>query len=112
MAKQATFKQNVNIIDYVAAAALNVGDVVPLTNGCGVALNTVAIGASVGLAVEGVYDISSDTGTAWAVGDLIYWDNTNKVGTKTATSNTPMGYAVAAKAAATVAGTIKLQFKL
>jgi predicted RecA/RadA family phage recombinase len=42
----------------------------------------------------------TDTGAAWAVGDKIYWDNTNKVFTKTATSNTLVGYALEAKGSA------------
>ena len=112
MSKQATFVKEADVIDYVATANLTVGDVVPITNGCGVALNTVASGASVSLAVEGAFDITAETGVAWAVGDLIYWDDTNNHGTKTATSNTAMGYAILAKDSAAAVGRVKLQPKL
>jgi predicted RecA/RadA family phage recombinase len=45
---------------------------------------------------------------AWAEGDLVYWDNTAKQFTKTSTSNTKAGYAVAAKLTAGVSGRMRL----
>jgi predicted RecA/RadA family phage recombinase len=99
------------------------GDVIPLTapsggvvSGTGfmtgaiiaIACSTVAAGLTVEAAVEGVFDHASDTGTAWAEGDKLYWDNTNKVFTKTASGNTIAGVAVAAKLSATTTGRIKL----
>ncbi len=66
----------------------------------GVAAGDVASGAEGEFQVEGVFDLDRTTGagTAWSVGDLVYWDNTNKKTTKTATGNKLIG--VAAKAAA------------
>lgn len=58
--------------------------------------------------VIGVFDVASDTGTAWAVGDVVYWDDTNKRFTKTTTSNTKAGLVVAAKQSADVVGRIRL----
>jgi predicted RecA/RadA family phage recombinase len=73
-----------------------------------VAAVTVAAGALFAAYTEGVYDIVSDTGVAWAEGDLVYWDNTAKVFTKTATSNTKAGVAVAAKTSGATTGRVKL----
>lgn len=48
------------------------------------------------------------SGQAWAVGDDIYWDDTAKQLTKTATSNTKVGVATVAKATAAVVGRLVL----
>ena len=66
-------------------------------------------GSTVAGFVEGVYDVTtSDTAAAWSVGDTIYFDATNKVFTKTATSNTKAGYAVLAKGSSAATGRIRL----
>lgn len=57
---------------------------------------------------EGVYEIDSNTGTGWVVGDVIYWDDTAKRFTKAVTDNTKAGIAVEAKASAGVTGKVKL----
>lgn len=57
---------------------------------------------------KGVFDVTSDTGAAWAVGDVIYWDDAAKKFTKTTTSNTKCGIAVAAKLSADVVGRVSL----
>lgn len=67
-----------------------------------------ASGATVAGYTLGVFDAASDTGTAWAVGDVVYWDDTNKRFTKTSTSNTKAGYVVAAKASGDVTGRVRL----
>ena len=61
--------------------------------------------------VVGVYDVVAEgagSGQAWAEGDLIYWDNTAKKFTKTSTSNTKAGVAVAAKLTAATEGRLRL----
>lgn len=112
MAKQFAFVKEGEVIDYTAAADIAVGDVVPMVNGCGVALAAIANGATGSVLIDGVGDIPSDTGAAWVVGDLIYWDDTANVGTKTSTSNVALGFAVQAKASAGTSARVKLQFKL
>ncbi len=57
---------------------------------------------------EGVYDLPSDTGAAWAEGDVVYLLADGSAFTKTATANTKAGVAVAAKASADTTGRIKL----
>ncbi len=45
------------------------------------------------LKLEGVWILPKAPGTAWSQGDKLYFDNTAKTFTKTATSNTAAGYA-------------------
>jgi predicted RecA/RadA family phage recombinase len=73
-----------------------------------IASATVAAGLLFAAWTEGVYDVTSNTGAAWAEGDTVYWDDTAKVFTKTSTSNTKAGVAVAAKDSAATTGRIKL----
>ena len=44
-------------------------------------------------ALVGVFDLNKVGSQAWSVGDKVYWDNTNKEATKTATANTLIGVA-------------------
>lgn len=58
--------------------------------------------------VEGVYDVPKATGAAWSEGDVVYWDDTAKNFTKTTTSNTKCGYAVAGALSGATSGRIRL----
>ena len=61
---------------------------------------------------SGVFDHTAEgagSGQAWAVGDAVYWDNTNKRLTKTETDNTKVGVAVAAKATTGTIGRFRLE---
>ena len=58
----------------------------------GVAVNNQSSGDSTEVLTEGVFDLSKDTST-FAEGDYVYWDNTAKLCTSTATSNTKIGVA-------------------
>ncbi|MEM6553519.1 MAG: DUF2190 family protein [Planctomycetota bacterium] len=70
----------------------------------GVPVTSGAENEKVALNLRGVFELTSDTGTAYTQGDLLYWDDTNKRVTKTATSNTLVGFAAADKtSAATIA---------
>lgn len=64
----------------------------------GVAAGTYDNGADGVISLCGVFDIAKDTST-FAVGDAVYWNNTTKVVTSTASGNTKVG--VATKAALT-----------
>src|SRR5438309_1562454 len=86
--------------DVAAGAAFKIGAIIAVAAVTGV-LATADVVAGY---VQGVYDLASDTGTAWAIGDIVYWDDTNKRFTKTSTSNTKSGYVVAAKASGDVTG--------
>ena len=76
----------------------------------GIATATAASGAEVEVLIEGVVDHARATGasTDWTAGTKIYWDNTNKVITKTATSNTLIGIAMTAAAVGDATGRVRL----
>ncbi len=59
----------------------------------GISVNTQNQGESIEIVVEGVFDLAKDNST-FANGDYVYWDNTNKVATSTATGNKKIGVAV------------------
>ena len=74
----------------------------------GVPQTTQLAGDLVGLDLTGEFTFPSDTGAAWAVGDIVYWDDTAKVFTKTTTSNTKAGVASAVKGSSAATGTVRL----
>lgn len=65
-------------------------------------------GAEVEGCVVGVYELAKTSAQAWTVGAKIYWDNTNKVCTTTASGNTLIGAAVAAAANPSDTGIVRL----
>ncbi|WP_300115238.1 capsid cement protein [Sphingobium sp.] len=74
-----------------------------------VALNAAALGAPVEGKTSGVWDLSKATGEAWvAYTTKVYWDNTNKRLTSTASGNTYVGVAVQNQASADTSGRVKL----
>ncbi len=64
----------------------------------GVAAGDAESGATVEAALTGVFDLTKVGSQAWAVGDKVYWDDTNKRCTTVATDNTLIGVAVEAVA--------------
>lgn len=62
----------------------------------GVATADAALGEAVEACLVGVYDLKKVGSQAWSAGDKVYWDDTNKETTKTATANTLIGVAVEA----------------
>lgn len=69
-----------------------------------------AEGASFAGAHQGCFEVPAATGQAWAANafPLVYWDDTNKVFTTTASGNTKAGIAIAAKASDGAVGSVKL----
>lgn len=108
MSKEATKVQEGGVIDYTASGTISNGDVVPLTTMVGVALDDAVSGDTISLAIAGVFKIDAATADTVAVGDALYFDASNRVVTKTSTSNTPAGTAVTAKAGST-AGTVNVK---
>ncbi len=64
----------------------------------GVATTDAALGEAVEACLVGVYDLKKVGSQAWSAGDKVYWDDTAKETTKTATANTLIGVAVEAVA--------------
>jgi predicted RecA/RadA family phage recombinase len=83
-----------NTIDHIPTADVAAGDVVVQGELVGVAKQPIKAGQLGSLAVAGVFDFPVTSLTGWAVGDLAYWNNTNKVATKTQTGNKLLGKAV------------------
>ena len=59
----------------------------------GVAANISAVDDDLVLNLDGVFILPKAASQAWTVGQKVYWDNTNKVCTTTATGNTLIGAA-------------------
>lgn len=97
-------------VTLTAPYALNSGDGALIGSLFGVAVTAAASGAEVALEVEGVFDLTRETGagTAWSAGVLIYWDNTNKRTTKAAAGNKVIGIAVKAAADGDATGRVRL----
>jgi len=88
MAKEATKIQKGEVVDYTATAAIANGDVVPLSDRVGVATNDAVIGDVISLELEGVWEIAAATADAVSFGDVLYFDATNRVVTKTSEIDT------------------------
>lgn len=73
-----------------------------------IAAITVAEGATFTGVTEGVFTLPKATGAAWTEGAAVYWDNTNKVVTTTASGNTKIGVAIAAAASGDTSGKVRL----
>lgn len=74
----------------------------------GVATTTVASGAQAEFVTEGAFTLSKTSAQAWTVGQLIYWDDTNKVATSTSTSNKLIGVAMTIAANPSGTGDVRL----
>ena len=109
---QATFVQEGDAIDYTPAADVAVGDVVVQTDLIGVATREIKANELGALAVAGVFDVAKQGGAAvtFTAGQLVYWDDTNKVAVETdgAGANKLMGKAVAAAADAETTVRVRL----
>lgn len=105
---QATFIQEGHYIDHTPAGALASGDVVVQGDLVGVTVRPLAAGEAGSLAVDGVFDFNKNTGVAYTVGTLLYWDDTNNVVTTTAAGNKAIGKVVRAAASADVTVRIRL----
>lgn len=74
----------------------------------GVVGTTVASGALMALHTEGQHTLPKATGAAWAVGDIVYWDDSAKNVTKTSSGNTKIGYATSVQASGDTTGVVNL----
>jgi predicted RecA/RadA family phage recombinase len=90
------FIQGGDTITLVAPYAVASGAGLLVGSIFGVAITTAAISTSVEAAVTGVFDLAKVGSQAWTVGVRIYWDDTNKYCTTTASTNKLIGVAVAA----------------
>ncbi|MCR8724134.1 DUF2190 family protein [Frigidibacter sp. ROC022] len=87
-----------NTLTLTAPHAVASGDGLLVGSIFGVAAGDAESGATVEAALTGVFDLIKVGSQAWAVGDKVYWDDTNKRCTTVATDNTLIGVAVEAVA--------------
>lgn len=73
----------------------------------GIAMTDVLSGAQGQFATHGVHQIDKATG-AWTLGQLLYWDDSAKKVTGTATSNTRIGCAAVIAASGDATGYVRL----
>ena len=85
-----------NVIPYTAGADLASGAVVLVGTKVGVATSSIANGSAGSIQVTGVFSIAKLSTDVVAQGAALYWDNTNKRLTVTASGNTYAGWATAA----------------
>ena len=102
------FVQPGQTVTLTAPAALASGEAFVVGAIFAVATDAAANGAEVEAARQGVFDLPKATGAAWVQGDRLYWDNTAKNVTKTATSNTFIGAALKAAASGDTIGRVLL----
>lgn len=74
----------------------------------GVASSDAALNANVVIVRKGVYTLAKATGQAWTAGARLYWDNTAKNVTTTASGNTLIGFAQVAAASGATTGNVIL----
>jgi predicted RecA/RadA family phage recombinase len=87
------FIQRGDTLTIPAPADVLSGGVVQMGAIVGVANGSATQGAPVDVDVVGVFSLPKVAATAVAVGDVLYWDATAKLVTKTATANTRLGVA-------------------
>lgn len=88
--------------DLVAGAGAQIGSLF------GVALDGATSGSPVVLATEGVFNLTKTSAQAWTVGVRVYWNNTSKEATTTATGNTLIGVALEAAVNPSPTGVVRL----
>ncbi|MET3431439.1 putative RecA/RadA family phage recombinase [Herbaspirillum seropedicae] len=100
--------QGGGVITAAVAVAVASGDLVILGGLAAVASGNYAANESGEYALEGVYELPA-LGTATAtLGQLAYWDQTNKRVTDVATNNTVVGHFFVAKAAGDSTAKVRL----
>lgn len=102
------FVQNGDVVSVAAPYAVSSGGGALVGSIFGIAQADAASGATVALVRTGVFTHAKTSAQAWTVGAKIYWDDTNKVFTTTATANTLVGTALEAAANPSATGTVLL----
>ena len=91
-----TYIQPGHAVTLAAPAAVLSGDGLLVGSLFGIATHDAASGAEVETQLTGVVDMAKAASQAWTVGAKVYWDNTAKVATITATGNVLIGAAMLA----------------
>lgn len=95
-------------VDVIAPADVASGQALLVGTGLfGVVAGARSSGETAVLVTEGIFTIKAKAADVVAVGDKLYWDDTNKELTITSTANTYVGVAISAKGA--VAGDVEIK---
>ncbi|MTH57646.1 DUF2190 family protein [Paracoccus litorisediminis] len=95
-------------ISVPAPAAVVSGQGVLVGSLFGVAVHDAASVASVEISLRGAYRMTKAAGSAWTVGARLYWDDTAKAVTATASTNKLIGVAIEAADSAATSGAVLL----
>lgn len=95
-------------VPVIALASVSAGQGVLIGSLFGVAVHDAASGDPLELSLEGVYRMAKATGAAWTVGARLYWDDTAKNVTTTASTNKLIGVALEAADSAATSGVLRL----
>lgn len=92
------FKQEGRYLTVTAPYAVEAGDGVKVGQIFGVAAAVAALDDDVEIDTGGIYELDKAASQAWTVGALVYWDDSAKVCTTSASGNALIGAATAAVA--------------
>lgn len=101
------FVRKAGYVIYTAGSDISAGDVVDIGDQYGIAVTDISNGDDGVVKLDGIWDLTLQTGETITVGDRLYWDSSNEVVTETATADTFIGTALEAKT--TTSSTTKLQ---
>lgn len=96
------------ILMMAALGVTAVRDVVVFEGSVGIAQTAGKVGETISVDTVGVFDFPVADADAVAVGDMLYWDETNSVATSDDVGNTPIGVSWGTKAGA-VAGSVGIK---
>ena len=92
---KAVFYQDGKRIDIVQSGDIDSGDVVLIGELIGVQTHQIKKDEKGSVAVSGVFQVVKKSADTFTAGQKVYWDNTLKQATSTASGNTLMGITVA-----------------
>lgn len=102
------FQTHGNVINHTPTAAVTSGSVVLIGSRIGVAVADIAANDTGSVQVVGVFNVAKLSTDNMTQGALVYWDNTNKRLTTTASGNTLAGFAFDAAGAGTTTVNVKI----
>ncbi len=95
-------------ITLTAPYAVTSGQGLQVGSAFGVASSDAAISTDVETVLEGVFTLTKATGTAWAQGTILYWDNAARNVTTVISTNKVIGVATAAALSGDTVGNVRL----
>jgi len=100
------FVQTGDIVTVTAPANVSAGDIVEVGKLVGIACTDALSGAAVEIKTSGVFTVKKTSAQAWTVGALVYVASGEA--TTTASTNTPLGHALAIAANPSATGVVRL----